>query len=149
MIEAVAINYQGSLQMFHTDYQIIIDESYIESLTDDERKELIDQDRISYLFEGTIGVIDRSSESTGKIFNVHLFSNEKRTYFYDSEMIELLVKKSSIDLTKSEEKKVKAKIDSILQNLMKKSSFSNPISMLVEPIRAETLVFRLTNTIFE
>ena len=148
-IEVVAINFQGDLFMFHTDHQIIIDEQFLNALSDDEKKELIDEKKISYLYEGTLGVIDRSNENSGKIFNVHLFSNEKRTHFYDSEMMDKLVERASFDFTNEEMKNVKNQIEKKLANLIDKSSFSNQISMLVEPIRADNLIYRLTNTIFE
>jgi hypothetical protein len=48
--------------MFHVDHQMIVESSYIESLTEDERKELVEENKISYLYEGTLGVIDRSYE---------------------------------------------------------------------------------------
>jgi len=63
---------------------MIVENTYIENLTDDEKKELVEENKISYLYEGTLGVIDRSYEKEGKVFNVHLFSNEPRTRFYDS-----------------------------------------------------------------
>jgi hypothetical protein len=37
MIEAVAINFCGRIHLFHSEYQMIADEEYISSLTDDER----------------------------------------------------------------------------------------------------------------
>ena len=53
---------------------------------------MVEDNKLSYLYEGYIGMIDRSSERTGKIFYVHLFSNEPRTQFYDSSLITELVK---------------------------------------------------------
>lgn len=42
MVEAVAINFQGNLHMFHTEHQIIIDTEFIRTLTDDEKKYSLD-----------------------------------------------------------------------------------------------------------
>ena len=109
----------------------------------------MEENKISYLYEGVLGVMDRSTEATGKIFHVHLFSNEKRTQFYDNEIVENLIKKASSDFTQTLENQVKNEIESKLHNLVKKSTFTNSISMLVEPIKTDILIFRLTNTIFE
>lgn len=35
MIEAVAINFTGRLNLFHVELQMIIDEDYLASITDD------------------------------------------------------------------------------------------------------------------
>ena len=88
MIEATVINFKGNLHMFHTEHQIIINREFIAGLSEDERRELVQEKKISYLYEGTLGVIDRSCESSGRIFSVHLFSNEPRTYFYEQELID-------------------------------------------------------------
>lgn len=52
---------------------------------------MMEESKISYLYEGIMGVIDRSSEGAGKLFNVHLFSNETRTQFFDSGLIASLI----------------------------------------------------------
>lgn len=75
MIEAVVINFQGRLLMFNSEYQMIADEEYINNLTDDEKTELIQKGILQYLYEGVLGVLDRSSEGQGKLLYVHLFSN--------------------------------------------------------------------------
>jgi hypothetical protein len=46
------------------------------------------------------------------------------------------------------ELRAKAEIDKKLQNLIEKSDFRNTISMLLEPIKSDVLLYRLTNTIF-
>lgn len=59
---------------------------------------MLEEKKLSYLYEGYIGVVDRSSERAGRIFYVHLFSNEARTQFYDSSLItELLNNLGSTD----------------------------------------------------
>jgi hypothetical protein len=35
MVEAVVINFQGKLHLFHSELQMITDEEYLDSLTDD------------------------------------------------------------------------------------------------------------------
>ena len=47
--------------MFDTVNQFIIDHDFLERQTDDERKELVEENKIYYLYEGILGVIDRSS----------------------------------------------------------------------------------------
>lgn len=62
------------------------------SLTNDERTDLIQRGILEYLYEGVLGILDRSSESTGKLLNVHLFSNEKRARFFEDALMEKLNK---------------------------------------------------------
>ena len=38
MVEAVVINFQGKLHLFHVDYQIIIHEDYFDYMSGDEKK---------------------------------------------------------------------------------------------------------------
>jgi len=63
-------------------------------------------------------------------------------------MINKLIETASRDFTKALEKEVKFRIEAKLRNLIEKSTFSNSVSMVIEPIRGDALVFRLTNTIF-
>jgi hypothetical protein len=95
-----------------------------------------------------IGVLDRSSECTVKLLYVHLFTNEKRTRFFDSSVIDALNSTAGGNNNHELEASVKAQIEQKLQSLIEKSDFTNTISMLLEPIKSDVLLYRLTNTIF-
>lgn len=103
---------------------------------------------MEYLYEGVLGVMDRSSECTGKLFYVHLFTNEKRSRFFDSYVIEPLNKVAGQGCNRELEIAFKTQIEQKLQSLIEKSDFTNTISMLLEPIKSDVLLYRLTNTIF-
>lgn len=47
-----------------------------------------------------------------------------------------------------EEERVKEQIEGKLRNLIEKSDFTNTVSMLLEPIKSDVLIYRLTNTLF-
>jgi hypothetical protein len=149
MVAAIAINFQGELHMFHTELQMIVDHDFLGDMSEDERKEMLDEKKLSYLYEGTIGVIDRSSENIPKLFQVYLFSNEQRAQFYPSALIEQLVEKAPTDNERKHQIETKHKIEAKLRNLVEKSSFTNTVFMLLEPIKTEKLIFRLVHTIFE
>lgn len=97
-----------------------------------------------------IGVIDRSSECTGRLLYVHLFTNEKRARFFEAGVIEQLNKKAGLPKEKNmeEEEKVTEEIEGKLRKLIEKSDFTNTVSMLLEPIKSDVLIYRLTNTVF-
>lgn len=88
------------------------------NLSSDERKEIIDNEQLAYLYEGTIGVIDRSSECTGRLLFVHLFSNEDRTQFYDPAAMKELNKGAGLLTNRQLEVNTKAKIEDKLQKLI-------------------------------
>ena len=95
-----------------------------------------------------MGVIDRSSEHTARLLYVHLFTNEKRCRFFDSSIIEELNRRAGQGNNRQLEEEVKAKIERKLQTLIDKSDFTNTVSMLLEPVKSDVLLYRLTNTIF-
>jgi hypothetical protein len=102
---------------------------------------------LAYLYEGILGIIDRSSESTGRLLYVHLFSNEPRTLFYDP-TITLEINRVAGSCGPNLETQAQAKIEAVLQNLIDKSNFTNTISMVLEPIKSDLLLYRLTSTCF-
>jgi hypothetical protein len=109
---------------------------------------MIQKGVLEYLYEGVLGVLDRSSESLGKLLYVHLFTNEKRARFFDSSLIDPLNKTIGIKKDPEMETAVKNQIEEKLRNLIEKSDFTNTVSMLLEPIKSDVLIYRLTNTIF-
>lgn len=120
---------------------------YLKELSGDENKEILEEGKLAYLYEGILGIIDRSSESTGRLLYVHLFSNEPRTLFYDP-AITLEINRLAGICSPNLETQAQAKIEAVLQNLIDKSDFTNTISMVLEPIKSDLLLYRLTNTCF-
>lgn len=95
-------------------------------------------------------MLDRSSECTGRLLYVHLFTNEKRARFFEGAVIEPLNKKAGLpkERNSEEEQKVREEIEGKLRKLVEKSDFTNTVSMLLEPIKSDVLIYRLTNTVF-
>ena len=148
MIEGIVINFRGNLHLFHNEYQMMVDPKYLDELSHEEKNELLDEGKLQYIYEGVMGLIDRSSEATGKIFYVHLFSNELKTRFFPEEITEAINKKAGTAVGVGMEKEVKKRIDERLQRLLDKSDFSNPVTMLVEPIKSDVLLYRVAHTVF-
>lgn len=62
--------------MYHREFQILLHDGFYEDLSEEDKKEYQDLNKISYVYEGVLGIIDRSIESKGKPFYVHLFNSD-------------------------------------------------------------------------
>jgi len=52
--------------------------------------EAFEEGRITYLYEGELTLIDRSTEFKEKMFNVCLFSFDQRGHFFDQSLLKEL-----------------------------------------------------------
>lgn len=91
-VKAVAVNYEGQLSMYHRDYQILLHDSFYGELSYEEKKyiylifrEYKEYNRVGYVYEGILGLIDRSNEAKGKPFYVNLFTCDLSGNFITSE----------------------------------------------------------------
>lgn len=63
-----------------------MDHYFLEELPKEEKKECRDFRKIGYLYEGSLYVLDRSTEARGKLFEVKIFNcDEAGNFLLDKE----------------------------------------------------------------
>ena len=126
----------------------MLHKEYLSEITPEQRKEIFENNKVGLIYEGVLGLLDRSNEIEGKPYYINLFTCDERGTFVEKEEI----KELDESIGKKEEETAKSKmlnlINRKLERAIKESSFETPVLLIVEPIRSEKLSFRLINTIF-
>lgn len=60
IISGIVLNFEGNLSMYHREFQILLHDGFYDDLSEEDKKEYQDLNKISYVYEGIMGIIDRS-----------------------------------------------------------------------------------------
>jgi hypothetical protein len=94
----------------------------------------LEKHKIGYIYEGVLGLLDRSNDSKPKPFYVHLFSCDAKGAFLDPEI--MVGYEDKFPNHPHAINKLEELIYHKLDKLIAKSSYERPFILLLEPIRS-------------
>ena len=57
----VPVNYRGKVNVYHKEFQVLLHREYLLEITPEQKKEIMTQNKIGFIYEGVIGLLDRSN----------------------------------------------------------------------------------------
>ena len=117
MIEVVPVNYQGKVNIYHREFQVMLHKEYLSEITPEQRKEIFENNKVGFIYEGVLGLLDRSNEIEGKPYYINLFTCDERGTFVEKEEI----KELDESIGKKEEETAKSKMLNLINRKLERA----------------------------